>query len=176
MRDPYSSWAAVMTLGGREYDAKQDCERLGLHPYLPQARKSWHPRTAMSPRYSAKPMLRAVPLFPRYFFLPLCEARARQLHHVRGLCGHQYLLASAEGRIWEAPGHVIFALARAENEGRFDEVPPELGDRVRLRGASPLSGIDLVVASLDEKMAQLFSPLFSGCRAIAKTADLTRAA
>jgi hypothetical protein len=42
------------------------------------------------------------------------------------------LLASAEGRIWEAPGPVIFELARAENEGRFDEVPPELGDRVLL--------------------------------------------
>ena len=95
---------------------------------------------------------------------------------MRGLCGHQYLLASAEGRIWEAPGEVIFELAKAENEGRFDEVPPELGDRVRLKGASPLSGMELIVASLDQKTAQLFSPLFSGCRAIAKTADLTRAA
>jgi hypothetical protein len=170
MRDPYSSWAACTTLGGREYDAKQDCERLGLHPFLPQQRKSWLPRGA------SKPMLRAQPLFPRYFFLPLCEARARQLHYCRGLTGHHYLLASAEGRIWEAPGEVIFALAKAENEGRFDEVPPELGDKVRLKGASPLSGMELIVASLDDKLAQLFSPLFSGCRATAKSADLVRAA
>jgi hypothetical protein len=72
-------------------------------------RRSWLPRGAV------KPMLRAVPLFPRYFFLPLPEARARQLHYIRGLAGHQFLLASVEGRIWEAPGPVIFELARAEN-------------------------------------------------------------
>jgi hypothetical protein len=160
MRDPYSAWAAITTLGGREYDAEQDCRRFGLHPYLPQQRKSWTPHVAS--HRLAKPLLRAVPLFPRYFFLPLCEARARQLHYVRGLSGHQYLLASLEGRVWEAPGEIIFALAKAENEGRFD--------------ASPLSGMELIVASLDDKLAQLFSPLFSGCRATAKSADLVRAA
>jgi hypothetical protein len=46
MRDPHSSWAAVTTLGGKEYDAEQDCRRLELHPYLPQMRKSWMPLTA----------------------------------------------------------------------------------------------------------------------------------
>jgi hypothetical protein len=167
MRD---SWAACMTLASREYDAELDCRRLGLHPFLPQMRKSWLPRGA------TKPMLRAQPLFPRYFFLPLPEARARQLRHVRGLCGHSYLLASAEGRIWEAPGPVIFELARAENEGKFDEIPPELGDRVRLRAGGALSSLDLFVSSLGEKTAQLFSPLFQGCRATARSADLTRAA
>jgi hypothetical protein len=173
MRDR-DSWAAVMTLASKEYEARLDCERLGLHPYLPQMRKSWTPHIA-SPRYAAKPMLRAVPLFPRYFILPLCEARARQLHFCRGLTGHQFLLASAEGRIWEAPGEVIFELARAENEGRFDEIPPELGDKVRLRSPGALSGMDLIVASLDEKVAQLFSPLFQGCRATVRTSSLTRA-
>ena len=69
MRDR-DSWAAVTTLGGKEYDAELDCRRLGLHPYLPQMRKSWLPRGA------TKPMLRSVPLFPRYFFVPLVEARA----------------------------------------------------------------------------------------------------
>jgi hypothetical protein len=162
MRDRDSSWAAAVTLAGREYESKLDAERLGLHPYLPQMRKSWLPRGA------TKPMLRSVPLFPRYFFIPLQEARARQLHHVRGLCGHQYLLASAEGRIWEAPGLVIAKLAQAEKEGRFDEVPPELGDKVRLRSSGVLSAMDLVVASLDEKTAQLFSPLFGGVKASAK--------
>jgi hypothetical protein len=36
--------------------------------------------------------------------------------------------------------------------------------------------MELIVASLDDKLAQLFSPLFSGCRATAKSADLVRAA
>jgi hypothetical protein len=170
MRDRDSSWAAVVTLAGREYESKLDAERLGLHPYLPQMRKSWLPRA------SVRPMLRAVPLFPRYFFIPLCEARARQLHYIRGLPGHQYLLASAEGRIWEAPGEVIFELAKAENEGKFDEISPELGDKVKLRGSGALSGMDLFVARVDSKVAQLFSPLFGGSRTLAKVADLTRAA
>jgi hypothetical protein len=169
MRDK-DAWAACMTLATREYDAKLDCERLGLHPYLPQMRKSWLPRGAV------KPMLRAVPLFPRYFFLPLPEARARQLHYIRGLAGHRHLLASVEGRIWEAPGSVILELARAENEGKFDEIPPELGDKVRLRSPGALSAMELIVASLDATTAQLFSPLFGGARVRAKTANLTCAA
>jgi hypothetical protein len=71
---------------------------------------------------------------------------------------------------------VIFELARAENEGRFDEVPPELGDKVRLRSSGALSAMELIVASLDATTAQLFSPLFGGARVTAKTANLTRAA
>jgi hypothetical protein len=39
-----------------------------------------------------------------------------------------------------------------------------------------LAALDLIVASLDEKTAQLFGPLFGGARVTAKTADLTRAA
>jgi hypothetical protein len=114
-------------------------------------------------------------LVPRYFFLPVAEARARQLHHVRGLSGHRHLLASAEGRIWECPGEVIFEIARAENEGKFDEVPPELGDRVRLKGNSALSTMDLLVHCLDTTTAQLFSPLLGGTRVTVKVADLARA-
>ena len=169
MRDR-NSWAAVVTLAAKEYDAKLDCERLGLHPFLPQMRKSWLPRGA------TKPMLRSVPLFPRYLFIPIAEARARQLHYVRGLCGHQHLLASVEGRVWEAPGSVIFELARAEHEGRFDEVAPELGARVRLKGSGALSALELIVRTVDEKTAELFSPLFQGCRVKTKVADLVRAA
>ena len=120
-------------------------------------------------------MLRSVPLFPRYLFIQLPEARARQLHYVRGLCGHSYLLASAEGRIWEVPAKVIYEIARAENEGRFDEVPPELGDRVRLKGTGALSAMELLVACLDVSTAQLFSPLFGGARVSAKVSDLVRA-
>jgi hypothetical protein len=108
-------------------------------------------------------------------FLPVGEARARQLHYVRGLVRHSYLLASAEGRIWEVPGEVIFAIARAENEGRFDEVPPELGDKVRLKGNGALSTMDLLVSCLDTTTAKVFLPLFGGVTATVKTADLARA-
>jgi hypothetical protein len=120
-------------------------------------------------------MLRSVPLFPRYLFLPIHEARARQLHHVRGLCGHSYLLASATGTIWQAPGEVIFEIARAENEGRFDEAPLELGSKVRLKGNGVLSAMDMLVACLDATTAQLFSPILGGVRVTAKVADLARA-
>jgi hypothetical protein len=163
-------WAACVTLGGQEYAARVDCERFGLHPYLPQQRK------LVLPRGAVKPMLRASPLFPRYLFLPIHEARMRQLHHVRGLAGHSYLLASAEGTLWTAPAEVIFELARAENMGEFDELEPGLGTRVRLRGNGALSGLQLFVASIDVKTAQLFSPLFNGCRITAKLSDLARAA
>jgi hypothetical protein len=46
---------------------------------------------------------------------------------------------------------------------------------VRLKATGALSGMDLIVASLDEKTAQLFSPLFGGARVTAKTVDLARA-
>jgi hypothetical protein len=167
MRDSY---AAVQTLAGREYESRLDAERLGLHPYLPQMRKSWLPRGAV------KPMLRSQPLFPRYWFLPLHEARARQLHYIRELAGNNYLLASVEGTVWQAPGEVIFCIAKAENEGKFDEIPPDLGSKVRLRAGGVLSTMDLLmVARIDDKIAQLFSPLLGGCRATAKAVDLVRA-
>ena len=92
-----NSWACCVTLAQHEYVAKVDCERFGLHPFLPQIRKAWTPR-------GDKPMLRATPMFPRYFFIPLAEARARPLHHVRGLLGHRFLLTSMEGTIFTAPG------------------------------------------------------------------------
>ena len=168
MRDAKSDWACAITLGAREYDAELDCRRLGLHPYLPQMRKSWLPRGAQ------KPMLRAIPLFPRYLFIPVGEARSRQLHHVRGLIGHSYLLASGE-RLWTCSAEIIFEIAKAENEGRFDEVPPELGDRVRLKGSGALSTMDLLVSCLDTTTAKVFLPLFGGVTATVKTADLARA-
>jgi hypothetical protein len=172
MRDRHDTpWAAAMTLGGKEYEAECAIRRLGVSVYLPQMRKSWLPHGA------TKPMLRAQPLFPRYLFLPLPEARARQLHYVRGLAGHQYLLASVEGKIWQAPAQVIFDLAKAENEGKFDEIPPDPGDRVRLRAGGALSALDLFVSSLGERTAQLFSPLLlGGARVTARVSDLTRAA
>jgi hypothetical protein len=158
-----------MTLAAREYDAEQDCRRLGLHAYLPQMRKSWLPRGAQ------KPMLRSVPLFPRYLFVPIHEARSYPMRHVRGLPGHRFLLASAEGRIWECPGPVIAELVQAEKDGRFDEVPPELGSKVRMKGKGALSTMDLLISCLDDRTAEILTPLFGGVSAKVKVADLVRA-
>jgi hypothetical protein len=79
-------------------------------------------------------------------------------------------------RCGSLPATDIFAIQQTENEGGFDETRPVLGDRVRLKAGGALSGMDLVVANLDEKTAQLFSPLFGGARVTAKTSSLTRAA
>jgi hypothetical protein len=115
-------------------------------------------------------------LFPRYLLLPIAEARRRELHYVPGLTGDRYLLASAEGRIWEAPASVVSAISEAENRGEFDEIPPSLGDKVKLRGTGALSTMELLVSCLDTTTAQLFSPILGGARVKAKVADLTRAA
>jgi hypothetical protein len=163
------SWAAITTLGAKEYDVDRDCRRLGLHPFFPQQRKLWLPRGA------SKPLLRASPLFPRYLLLPINEARRRELHYIPGLTGDRYLLASAEGRIWEAPGSVVTAISEAESRGDFDEVPPSLGDRAKLRGTGALSTMSMLVNCLDAGAAQLLSPLFGGSRVTAKVADLVRA-
>jgi hypothetical protein len=166
MRD---AWACCVTLAAREYDP-------GWIASAWACTRSW--RKCASPGSPAALRNRCCArflLFPRYFFIPIPEARARQLRRVRGLCGHQYLLASAEGRIWEAPGPVIAEFVQAEKEGRFDEVPPSLGDRVKIKGGGALSALDLIVSSLDEKTAQLFVPLFGGSKATVQTANLTRA-
>ena len=73
------SFAAITTLGAKEYDVDRDCRRLGLHPFFPQQRKLWLPRGAQ------KPLLRASPLFPRYLLVPIAEARRRELHYVPGI-------------------------------------------------------------------------------------------
>ena len=171
MRDWASGyWAAATTNAGAEYAARLELERLGLHPYLPQHRRNWLPPGA------TRPVIRSYPLFPKYLFLPACEARSREVRYVRQLQGPKPLLRSGEGQLWLAPAAQLFALMETENEGGFDETRPVLGDKVRLKAGGVLSGMDLVVASLDEKTAQLFSPLFGGARVTAKTSRLTRAA
>ena len=167
MRD---SWTAVTTLGAMEYVAASELSRVGLTPYLAQRKARWTPRGA------AKPMIRAIPIFPKYLFLPLAQARLPQLHFCRGLPGHKFLLASPEGAIWTASADVIAEIRRLEQEGAFDAFDVLPGEKVRLRGASPLSSLDLLVATANAKTVELLSPLFGGARVTAKTADLTRAA
>jgi hypothetical protein len=151
-------WAAATTAKGMEYSARLELERLGLHPYLPQHRRKWLPPGA------TRPVIRSYPLFPKYLFLPACEARSREAHYVRQLQGPKPLLCNGEGQLWLAPAADIFAIQQTENEGGFDEIRPVLGDRVKLKGNGALSAMDLVVACIDEKTAQLFSPLFGGAR------------
>jgi hypothetical protein len=85
------------------------------------------------------------------------------------------LLCSNEGRVWTVSADVIFEIAKLEKEGRFDEVPPSLGDRVRLKGNSALSTMDLLVSCLDTTVAEVLSPLFGGVKATVRTADLVKA-
>ena len=161
MRDR-DAWTAIMTLAAAEYVVATELGRLGLRPYLAQRKSRWLPKGA------TRPMPRSTPLFPRYLFLPVAEARLPQLHYVRGLPGHRYLLTSAEGVIWTAGADVIFEVARLENEGAFDAVDVLPGEKVRLRGTSSLSNLDLLVATAGEKMVELLSPLFGGVRASAR--------
>ncbi len=162
-------WTAVTTLGTMEYVVHSELNRAGLSPYLAQRKASWAPRGA------TRPMTRKIPIFPKYVFLPVAEARLPQVHYCRGLPSQKYLLTSAEGAIWTMGSAIVDEIMRLEREGTFDEVPPELGDRVRLKGGGALSTMELLVASLDTATAQILTPLFGGTRATVKTADLARA-
>ena len=164
------SWACCITQSGHEYVAETDLRRLGLHPYLPQFRSTW------SPPGAAKPLVRARPLFPKYLFIPLVEARLREMHFARGLCGHRPLLCSAEGVVWVAPAEAVHTIAVLENEGAYDQIAPGLGDRVRLKTSGPLSVMELLVQRADVRLVEMLSPLFGGVKASARPADLTRAA
>jgi hypothetical protein len=168
MRDK-DAWAVISTLAGKEYLVASELARVSLSPYLAQHKVRWTPRGA------ARPMTRCVPLFPKYIFIPVREARLPQLHFVPGLPGHKYLLTSAEGSIWTASADVISEIARLERAGAFDVCGVAQGERVRLKTAGPLSAVDLFVSVAGEKMAELFSPLFGGAKVIAKSADLVRA-
>ena len=168
MRDK-DAWTAVMTLATMEYVVVSELNRVGLSPYLAQRKARWTPRGA------TKAMSRKIPIFPRYVFLPVAQARLPQLHFCRGLPGYKYLLTSPEGTIWTASADIISEIVRLENEGAFDAIDVLPGERVRLKTQGPLSSLDLLVATAGEKTATLFSLLLGGARVTAKTADLTRA-
>ena len=169
MRDR-DDWACAITQSGHEYVAETDLRRLGLHPYLAQYRTSWRPPGAV------RPLVRARPLFPKYLFIPVVEARSREMHFARGLCGHKHLLASAEGRLWIAPAEVVHEVATLENEGAYDQIGVGLGNKVRLREAGVLSSFDMLVSRATPRAVELLAPLLGGVRATARAADLTRAA
>ena len=164
------AWTAAVCVSARQYDVEVELRRLGIPVYLPQYRKKWLPPG------EHKPVFRRQPLFRGYVLVPAHEARSRQMHFARHLQKPRFLLSSAEGTLWTVPGEIVFEVAKIENEGGYDECDPDLGDRVRLRTTGAMAAVDLFVSSVDGKVAELFSPLFRGCRVTAKTASLARAA
>lgn len=161
-------WIAAVTEPAAEYAAKIELERLGLSPYLAQFRKVW------SPPGASKPMVRLHPLFPRYLFLPLAEARHREMHYAKGLRRPRAILADAEGKPWVATGLEISTIIQMEKQGSFDEIIA-IGDRVRLKKTGVLSGIEILLSKSTERTAELFLPLFGGCRGTSTMENLQRA-
>ena len=164
-----NSWTAAICASAREYEAECELRRLGIPVYLPQYRKKWLPPG------EHRWVLRRHPLFRGYVLVPAHEARSRQMHFAKHLHKPRFLLSSSEGTLWTVPADVVLEVARIENEGGYDECEPGLGDKVRLRSKGAMGGVDLFVASVDAKIAQLLVPLFGGARATAKVADLARA-
>jgi hypothetical protein len=153
-------WAAATTATGMEYAARLELERFGPHPYLPQHRRKFLPG-------AVRPAVRCYPLFPRYLFIPASEARAREVRYVRQLQWPKPLLCDGDGVLWTATAAEIFALAKTENEGGFDEFDEALcpGARVRMK-TGRLPGVEMFLASSSGRMAEIFLPLFGGVRGV----------
>jgi len=162
------AWVALVTEPNFEYAAQTELQRFGLTPYLPQFRRMWTPPGAV------KPLVRAHPLFPRYLFLPLAEARLRSLHYVRGLRRPKPILCDADGAFWQAHADEIFTVAAIENRGGFDE-RLGVGDAVKLRSGA-LAGLDLFLKRAEGRTVELFTPLFGGCRGTVRADSVQRAA
>ena len=116
---PRDAWTAVMCQPSQEYVVLSDCRRFGLSPYLPEfRRRSAPPRSAPG---AMRPLVRSFVLFKGYAFLPVEEARSRELSFVRGLRQPRHLLSDSEGRVWTAPAEVIHQVTKLEHEGVFEE-------------------------------------------------------
>ena len=161
-------WIVAVTEPAAEYSAKTELERLGLHPYLPQFRKVW------SPPGASKPMVRLHPLFPRYLFVPIGEARVREMHYARGLRRPRAILADAEGKPMVATRAEIDMVTQMERQGSFDEILA-IGDRVRLKKTGVLAGMEILLSRSTERTAELFLPLFGGCRGSVVLEQVVRA-
>lgn len=129
---------------GMEYTVRLELARLKLSPYLPQYRRLW------TPDKSTMPLVRSYPLFPRYVFLPLCEARTREVQYVRGLRLPRPFINNGDGRILALPEDVVDEVARIEHSGGFDLT----------QATGRLTPVDLFASCLAEATAELFRPLF----------------
>jgi hypothetical protein len=150
------AFAAITTLGAREFDALTEIGRFGVNAYLPQARRKWWPRGAVSP------VLRAEPLFARYLLVPAAQARCRELHYARYVTQPKHLLCDAGGVVWTVSEEVIAELMERQRMGEFDEIDHTLADKVRLKTTSPLARMEMLLQSTDAGLAQMLSPLFGG--------------
>jgi hypothetical protein len=164
------AWTAAICQPTLEFIAEMELRRLGVHCYLPTHRRRWQPAGATGP------MLRSSVLFKGYILVRLDDARRREMHFARGLRQPRPLLSSETGTLWTIGADVVHELMERANTGLYDECDPELGAKVRLRTKGAMSAVDLFVASVDDKVAQLLSPLFGGSRTVARVSDLTRAA
>ena len=152
-----SDWAALITEPASEYIAHTELCRFGLRPYLPQIKKRHHTRTGQY-------VMRNFPIFPRYLFIPITDARHASIRLARGICKYRTLLADDEGRPWRAPEKAIDAVRLAERTGLFDEILRK-GDSVAL-ASGVLSAVKSVCSSdITVGMIELFTPLFGGSRA-----------
>jgi hypothetical protein len=140
---PCTDWAAAKTDAGAEYRVALDLERLGLRPFCPECRRYYSPCGAITP------LVRAYPLIPKHLFLPLADARSREVHYVSGL---QCFINDADGKMWAIPDDAIFEVALAQHTGQFDTTTVT-GNRVRLYG------LELFLSCLPESTAALFAPL-----------------
>jgi hypothetical protein len=140
---PCSGFAVAATETGLEYQVRLELARLRLNPYLPQYTRLWTPdKTAM-------PLVRCFPLFPKYVFLPLAEARTREIFYVKGLKLPKPFINNGDGRILTLPEDAVFEVMRIEHEGGFDLT---LASR-RLTPAA------IFASRLAEATAALFRPL-----------------
>jgi hypothetical protein len=104
-----NDWVALITEPAAEYRVRSDLERLGLRPYLPQARRRWClPSGAV--------VIKLCPVFIGVLLLPLtelCSPAPRGLHHFSPVL-------TDDGRLWRIPSALVSQLMQLELNGAFD--------------------------------------------------------
>jgi len=163
-----TDWVALVTEPSMEYVAWQELTRLGLRPYLPQARRRWRPT------HSTAVLLRKYPLFPRYLLLPIREAKSPAVRLSRGVSRFKPILGSADGHMWRAPDAIIEAVRASEERGDFDEILAK-GDKVQLT-KGVLAGVQAVLNETAKKgRVEVLIALFGGVKASVPQANVARA-
>jgi hypothetical protein len=108
-----TDWCILVTERAFEYNVRNDCERLGFSPYLPQARRKWHSADNTI-------LTKLVPAFSCALLLPLAELDLATLKLVPHLRQPSPVLTDACGRPWLIFGSVLSALLLSEMTREFD--------------------------------------------------------
>jgi hypothetical protein len=111
-----SDWIVLVTEPAAEYRIRTALERLGLRPYLPQARRQW------SLPHGAQ-LRKLYPQFACCLLLPITEVDLPVLRVVAHL-RQPPILTDAHGRWWLIPGGVVTRLLELELTGTFDDARP----------------------------------------------------